>query len=64
MSAKRSINTIQNLEMFPQPEETPDLSQSLEEDIDKLFEQIYIRNRPDANFRAIALARVSGKNWE
>jgi DNA-directed RNA polymerase specialized sigma24 family protein len=36
----------------------------LEEDVGNIFKQAHIRNRPDANFSAIALARFSGKSWE
>lgn len=36
----------------------------MEEDAENLFKEAKITNRPDANFRAIALARLSGKSWE
>jgi DNA-directed RNA polymerase specialized sigma24 family protein len=35
----------------------------IEEDAENLFSQAQIENQPDANFRAIALARLSGKSW-
>lgn len=38
--------------------------ESLEEDAGNFFKKAHIRNRPDANFSAIALARFSGKSWE
>lgn len=36
----------------------------IEDDAKNLFKQTHIRNRADANFQAIALARFSGKSWE
>jgi DNA-directed RNA polymerase specialized sigma24 family protein len=36
----------------------------IEEDTEALFSNTKIANRPDANFRAIALARFAGKSWE
>lgn len=38
--------------------------ESIEDDAKNLFKQTHIRNRTDANFQAIALARFSGKSWE
>jgi DNA-directed RNA polymerase specialized sigma24 family protein len=37
---------------------------SIEIDAKNMFKQTHIRNRVDANFQAIALARLSGKNWQ
>lgn len=54
--------------MIVQQEEPPSLferiCEAIEEDAENLFKQAHIRNRPDANFQAIALARFSGKTWE
>lgn len=38
--------------------------ESIEEDVKNIFKQTHIRNRSDANFQVIALARFSGKSWE
>jgi hypothetical protein len=40
------------------------IRECLEDDAENIFKQVYIRNRPDANFSAIALARFSGQSWE
>lgn len=60
-----SLNDLDNIE---QPENSPSLPEVvrkfLEEDRDKLFRRTYVRDCPEANFRAIALARLSGKTWE
>jgi DNA-directed RNA polymerase specialized sigma24 family protein len=60
-----SLNDLDNL---VQPENAPSLPEvvrnCLEEDRDKRFRRTYVRDRPEANFRAIALARLSGKTWE
>lgn len=40
------------------------LRESIEEDAKNLFKKTHIRNRCDANFQAIALARFSGQSWE
>ena len=36
----------------------------IEEDADKIFQKEHIQDRPDANFRAIALATMDGKTWK
>jgi hypothetical protein len=36
----------------------------IKEDPDKIFRQKHMRKRPKANFRAIALLRVYGYNWQ
>jgi len=36
----------------------------IEEDAENLFKETQITHRPDANFQAIALARLSGQSWE
>lgn len=38
--------------------------ESIEEDAKNLFKKTHVRNRSDANFQTIALARFSGKSWE
>jgi hypothetical protein len=51
-----------------QPEEPDSLFERVREDIEEdaknIFKQAHIRNRPDANFQAIALARFARKSWE
>lgn len=63
-----NLPSLNELEDIVQPEETPSLlervRETLEEDPKKVFKQTYIRNRPDASFQVIALARFSGKSWE
>ena len=36
----------------------------MRKDPDKMFTTVYIRDRPDANFSNIALAKFSGLSWE
>jgi DNA-directed RNA polymerase specialized sigma24 family protein len=36
----------------------------IEEDAENLFKETQVTHRPDANFQAIALARLSGQSWE
>lgn len=63
-----SLPSLTELEEIVKPEEPPSLfariRESLEEDAENIFKNTHIRNRPDANFSAIALARFSGKSWE
>lgn len=64
----KEIPTINDLENIAEPESevffSELLRQCLEEDRNNLFKQEHIRNFPKANFRAIALASISGKTWE
>lgn len=63
-----SLPSLAELEEIVKPEEPPSLfervRESLDEDAENIFKNTHIRNRPDANFSAIALARFSGKSWE
>jgi len=56
------------MEQIKQPEEPPSLLESLREclenDPEQVFQRAQIRNQPQANFRAIALARLDGESWE
>ena len=56
------------MEQIKQPEEPPSLLESLREclknDPEQDFQRAQIRNQPQANFRAIALARLDGESWE
>ncbi|HEY9668328.1 MAG TPA: hypothetical protein V6C91_16070 [Coleofasciculaceae cyanobacterium] len=62
------LPSLTGLEERWQSDESPSLfdkvRESIEEDANNLFKQTHIRNRSDANFQAIALARFSGKSWE
>jgi hypothetical protein len=62
------LPSLSDLEMIVQQEEPPSLfemvREQIEEDTEHLFQQAHIKNRPDANFQAIALARLSGKTWD
>ncbi|HEY9674765.1 MAG TPA: hypothetical protein V6D11_25220 [Waterburya sp.] len=62
------LPSLADLEQIVQPEEPPSLleiiRECLEEDAENIFKKAHIRNRPDANFSAIALARFSGESWE
>jgi DNA-directed RNA polymerase specialized sigma24 family protein len=62
------LPSLAQLETMVQSQESASLLERiceyLEEDADNLFKQAHIRNRPDANFSAITLARLAGKTWE
>lgn len=64
----RDLSSLTELEKIVQPEEPLSLlemvRECLEENAENIFKQAHIKNRPDANFRFIALARISGKSWE
>ena len=64
----KEVTTVKDLEEIPQPDSPIILSElvreCLEEDAENLFKNEHIRNRPDANFQAIALATLSRKSWE
>ena len=40
------------------------LGQYIDRDPQKLFQSTHIRNRPDANFKAIVLAKLNNESWE
>lgn len=64
----RDLPSLAELENMVQPTEPPSLLESVREciaeDVGDIFKRAFIRNRPDASFQAIALARLSGKTWE
>ena len=66
--AKFEIPSSQNLDRVIQPASTVDLTEVLREylikDSQGVFSSTHIRNRPDANFTQVALARFSGQSWE
>lgn len=63
-----SLPHLNDLETLPQPETAPSLADDLRDyigaDTDGDFQAAHIRNRPDASFQTIALARLAGKSWE
>jgi len=63
----QNLPSLAQLENLPQPRSDLLLEQTqeyIENDPDNILRQHHIRDRPDANFRAIALSRFSGKSWE
>ena len=66
--AKFEIPSSQILDQIKQPAIVPDISQIIREyliqDPDEIFNSTHIRNRSDANFTRIALAKFSGQSWE
>jgi hypothetical protein len=66
--AQFEIPSSQNLEQIVQATAAPDLTEMLREylirDPEQIFSTTHIRNRPDANFAQVALARFSGQSWE
>jgi DNA-directed RNA polymerase specialized sigma24 family protein len=62
------LYSFQDLEQIRQPSTTVDLAQILRDylnqDPEQKFSTVHIRNRPDANFSKIALAKFSGQSWE
>lgn len=63
------VPTLSDLEAIPQPEEPPqsdteNVRDCIDADVDDIFKSAHIRNQPEANFRAIALERFTGKSWE
>ena len=66
--ARFEIPSSQILDQIKQPAMVPDISQIIREylieDPDEIFSTTHIRNRSDANFTRIALAKFSGQSWE
>jgi DNA-directed RNA polymerase specialized sigma24 family protein len=62
------LPSLKDLDNLIQPDEQPLLSeivrQYIEEDPQKLCQRNHIKNRIDANFQVIALARFAGQSWE
>ncbi|NJN56010.1 MAG: hypothetical protein HC879_00170 [Leptolyngbyaceae cyanobacterium SL_5_9] len=62
------LPNLNDLEHLAQPEESESpvqlLRDYIEQDAEQVFQQTYIRDRPDANFRMIALDRFDDKSWE
>ena len=59
---------LSDLDQITTPVDAPSLAESLvdyiKRDPEKLFTQSFIKENPDANFRTIALARISGQPWQ
>lgn len=59
---------LSDLDKIPTPSQTPSFAESLldyiKKDPEQLFTQSYIKGKPDANFRTIALGRISGQSWQ
>ena len=66
--AKFEVPSSPNIDLIIQPPSAPDLTQILREyliqDPENIFQTTHIRNRPDANFTSVALAKFSGQSWE
>jgi hypothetical protein len=66
--AQFEIPSSETLEQIVQEIAVPDLTEVLREylikDPEQIFSTTHIRNRPDANFTQVALAKFSGKSWE
>jgi len=61
-----NLNDLENLTRPAEVEDSPAqlLREYIEQDTDQIFAQTHIRDRPDANFRYIALERLNDKSWE
>jgi len=63
----RSLSSSE-VELIPQPETqlfpSQLLQQYIEEDRTGLFQRTHLKNRPDVNFKQIALARLAGIKWK
>ncbi|MBD2259392.1 hypothetical protein [Pseudanabaena sp. FACHB-2040] len=63
-----ALPNLNDLETLPQPETAPSLADNVHDyiraDPDGDFQATHVRNRPDASFQTIALARLMGKSWE
>ncbi|MBO3459593.1 hypothetical protein G7B40_033140 [Aetokthonos hydrillicola Thurmond2011] len=62
------LPSLSDLDKLVQPEQgfslVENICEKIEEDPENLFKNAHIRDRPDANFQTIALARCAGKSWE
>ena len=60
--------TITDLDNFALPEESPSLTEVIQEcialDPENLFKNSYIENNPKANFQALTQQRLAGKSWK
>ena len=62
------LPNLNDLETLPQPEQISSLLEVLRDfitaDRDRVFQSTHVRNKPEASFRSIALARMDGKRWD
>lgn len=61
------LPSLSELENITQPEAffyLENLREYIEEDAENIFHHTHIRNRPDATFKKIALARFSDQSWQ
>jgi DNA-directed RNA polymerase specialized sigma24 family protein len=60
--------TLSDLDNFALPEESPSLTEVIQEcialDPENLFKNSYIENHPQANFQILTLQRLAGKSWK
>ena len=65
---KYTLPSLQELDQIVQPVVETRLSelvsQYIAKDPQNIFQSTHIRNRPDANFRIIALAKLNNEKWE
>jgi hypothetical protein len=61
-----NLNDLDNLNPPDEVEDSPAqlLREYIEQDVDQTFQQTHIRDRPDANFRLIAIERLNDKSWD
>ncbi|MBD2092541.1 hypothetical protein H6F67_22080 [Microcoleus sp. FACHB-1515] len=66
-SNTQELPALADLEALPQPDSPSiavDLREYIEQDADEILRSAHIKNRPEANFRSIALARyIDEKSW-
>jgi hypothetical protein len=67
-SRQYNLPSLQELAEIPQVENSPSYSdviyQYILQDPQSVLRKAHIRDRPDANFRIIALAKLEGKTWQ
>jgi hypothetical protein len=67
-SRQYNLPSLQELGEIPQVEDSPSYSdliyQYILQDPKRILRKKHIRDRPDANFRTIALAKLEGKTWQ
>jgi DNA-directed RNA polymerase specialized sigma24 family protein len=64
VEALPTLTDLENISMSAADSLLEETIQYIESDPNDHFKQEHIRNRPDANFQAVALARLSGNSWE
>lgn len=64
VEALPTLTDLENISMPAGDSLLEETIQYIESDPNDHFKKEHIRNRPDANFQAVALARLSGTSWE